>query len=622
MTASAAIQAAPPLSAEQTERLAQALDGLDDGALLWASGFVAGLAHARGALAATAPIQAETASRTRLTVLYGSQTGNARRLAETLAARAEGAGLAVRLLRADAYPLRELKDERLLYLVISTQGEGDPPEDSLGLVEFLRGRRAPALKQLSYAVLGLGDSSYPKFCAVGRELDARLAELGGTRLIERGDADLDIDAVAAPWLEQALARAEERLRREAPSATVTPLRRGVLAAPPAHTRERPYAAEVLVNQRISGRDSDRDVRHIELSLEGSGLSYEPGDALGVWPENAATLVDAVLDRLRLDPAAAVARNGETTLALGDWLRSRCELTRLSRGLVAAHAQRARAADLDALLADAEALHAWLLAHQAIDLFQRWPAAWTAEDLVAALPPLAPRLYSIASSRAEVAEEAHLTVALVEQGGPEGRRFGAASKFLADQAEGARVKLFVEANERFRLPADGSRDLIMIGPGTGVAPFCAFVQQRSAAGAGGRNWLFFGARRFREDFLYQLEWQRALKEGRLHRIDLAFSRDRFRDSPHTEVRASAKESSAPDSHRKTYVQQRLTEHGRAVYDWLEHGAHLYVCGAVAMGKDVHRALAELVARHGGRSPEAAEDYLRALQQQGRYARDVY
>lgn len=620
MTAAAAIQAAPPLSAEQTERLAQALDGLDGPSLLWASGFVAGMAHARGALVATAPPvqaeQAETAPRARLTVLYGSQTGNARRLAQTLAARAESAGLAVRLLRADAYPLRELKDERLLYLVISTQGEGDPPEDSLGLVEFLRGRRAPALKQLSYAVLGLGDSSYPKFCAVGRELDARLAELGGTRLLQRGDADLDIDAVAVPWLEQALVEAEERLRREAPSATVTPLRRGALVAPPAHTRERPFAAELLVNQRISGRDSDRDVRHIELSLEGSGLSYEPGDALGVWPENAATLVDAVLDRLRLDPAAAVARNGDT-LALGDWLRSRRELTRLSRGLVAAHAQRAHAADLDALLADAEALHAWLLAHQPIDLFQRWPAAWTAEDLVAALPPLAPRLYSIASSRAEVGEEAHLTVALVEQDGPEGRRFGAASKFLADQAEGARVRLFVEANERFRLPADGSRDLIMIGPGTGVAPFRAFVQQRGAAGATGRNWLFFGARRFREDFLYQLEWQRALKEGRLHRIDLAFSRDGLarvpRNSPHIPVRTSQE---------KLYVQQRLAEQGRALYDWLENGAHLYVCGAVAMGKDVHRTLAGLVARHGGRSPEAAEDYLRGMQQQGRYARDVY
>lgn len=605
MSALAIAKAAPPLSSAQTDQLTQLFDALDRDGLLWASGFAAGLAHARDDAVQAASASPVESVGQRLTVLYGSQTGNAQRIAHTLAARAQAAGVPVRLLRADAYPLRELKDERLLYVVISTQGDGDPPEDALGFVEFLHGRKVPALDQLAFAVLGLGDSSYPQFCAVGRLLDQRLAALGATRLFACAEADLDIDAVAAPWLDQAQAKAEERLRQELHRATVTPLRRAPQpAAPDASreqaSREQPAVAELLVNQRISGRASSRDVRHIELALAGSGLHYQPGDALGVWPQNDDALVQRLLDVLALDGERVVS-HGEQRLPLRQWLAEHRELTRLSRGLIAAHSTRAGSAELDALLADADATRAWLVEHQVLDLIQHWPAAWDAQQLVAALPALTPRLYSIASSQAEVGDEAHLTVALVHEQRDGEDRFGAASHYLAQQTEGNRVRVFIEANARFRLPTDPARDVIMIGPGTGVAPFRGFVQQRAAAGGSGRNWLLFGARQFREDFYYQSEWQQALKDGRLHRLDLAFSRD---------------------GGERVYVQHRLAEQGKAVFDWLQNGAHLYICGAVAMGKDVHRALQAVLAAHAGYSAEQAEEYLRELQQQGRYARDVY
>lgn len=589
-----------PFSEEEAELLARLTERLDSDRLWWLSGYAAGLARAdRGqprALQAVPAPPPEPAAQP-LTIVYGSQTGNAKRLAENLAQRAQDAGLPVRLLRADAYPQRELKQERHLYLVVSTQGDGDPPDDARGLIEFIAGRRAPELKQLKYAVLALGDSSYPQFCAIGRALDERLAALGASRLFERGEADLDIDTVAAPWLERAVDAAAEALKAQAPLATVTPLRTAVVAS---FGRDKPFAAEVLANQRIAL--GAKDIRHIELSLADSGLRYESGDALGVWPRNPPALVSAVLETLSLDGDEAVSISGQT-LPLRDWLSDKRELTKLARPFVARHAERAGSSDLQALLAsgNAGALGPWLENRQVVDLLREHPADWSGQALVEALRPLLPRLYSIASSQRAVGDEAHLTVAHVEYATADGDvRWGAASHLLATSGEGERLPIYIERNERFRLPADAARDVVMIGPGTGVAPFRGFVQERAAVGASGRQWLFFGNTRFREDFLYQLEWQRALKSGQLDRLDLAFSRD-IADT-------------------KTYVQHRLREQGRALYAWLEGGAHLYVCGGIAMGKDVHAALLDIVAAERGR--DGAEEYLSALQQQGRYARDVY
>jgi sulfite reductase (NADPH) flavoprotein alpha-component len=382
----------------------------------------------------------------------------------------------------------------------------------------------------------------------------------------------------------------------------SPLR--AISMPALHSREKPFPAAVLENQRIVSRDSDRDVRHIELSLEGSGLHYEPGDAIGVWPKNPPVLVGQWLSVLKLDGAREVEHDGRR-LPLARWLSHERDITRLTRALVTAQAAATNHADLQRVLQpEQKAAFATLLeSHQPIDLLREFPVAWDAAQLVATLRPLTPRLYSIASSAKVVGhDEVHLTVGVVGYTAHGSAHVGAASAFLAGASEDTRVPVFVESNERFRLPADGSRDVIMIGPGTGIAPFRAFVQERQATAASGRNWLFFGNRHFAQDFLYQAEWQEALRSGALHRLDLAFSRDAV---------------------RKTYVQQRIRENGRELYAWLREGAHLYVCGDSAhMAKDVHEALQEIVATHGGLSAGDARAWLAELLQQGRYARDVY
>lgn len=552
------------------------------------------------AVTGPAPVaSAEASAGGRITVLYGSQTGNARRVAEQLRVELERDGLAVRLVRADTYVTRELAQERLLYVVISTQGDGEPPDDARAFVEYLLGRRAPRLPALRFGVLALGDSSYPQFCAVGRQIDARLAELGAHRLQDLGEADVEIRAAAEPWL-----REGRRVAREAGAAPAAVPRVSLAAEPVASwSIDRPYEAAVLDNQRIVSRECDRDVRHVELSLDGSGLRYEPGDALGVWPSNPDDLVAAWLAALHVHGDEPVTVRGRE-LPLSQALATEREITRLSRGFIAAHASLTQDRELLSLLGPSrQADLARMLAHwQPLDILQKYPAAWDPESLVAALRPLTPRLYSVASSRSEVGDEVHLTVGVVDYLFEQERRTGAASRFLANRVGDARVPVYVEPNERFRLPRDTQRDIIMIGAGTGVAPYRAFLQERRAQGVTGRQWLVFGNRHRSRDFLYQSEWLEAKRGGTLHRLDVAFSRD---------------------GDQKIYVQQRLRENGAEIYAWLREGAHLYVCGdATHMAPDVHAALIEIVATHGGQDSESAAALLSQWMQEGRYARDVY
>jgi sulfite reductase (NADPH) flavoprotein alpha-component len=432
-------------------------------------------------------------------------------------------------------------------------------------------------------------------------LDARFAELGATRLVDRADCDVDFEPVAAGWIDQAVGKAGEALKRRSP-ATVLELPRSSPQAPTYH-REAPYEAELLANQRITGRGALKDVRHIELSLGDSGLSYEPGDSLGVWPVNPPELVAAFLEVLKLDGRTELSKDGRT-LPLSQWLAKELELTRLSRPFLERHAALSGSTELQRMLKPegAEAFRSLLKSHQVIDLLRQWPAKWTAEELLRALRKLTPRLYSLASSQKRVGAEAHLTIAVVDYEAFGTRHVGAASNYLATRNTEERARIFIEHNDRFRLPQDPSRDIIMIGPGTGVAPFRAFVQDRAESGASGRSWLFFGEQHFRSQFLYQTEWQEALKQGALSRISLAFSRDQA---------------------EKIYVQQRLREAGRDVYAWLEGGASLYVCGeAQRMAPDVHAALIDIISTHGGKSREDAAAWLDTLRDQQRYQRDIY
>lgn len=572
--------------------------------LVWASGYMAGLAAAAGSAVAatqTAPASGTVASET-LTIWYGSETGNGRGVARRLAEAARQKGYPVDLASLDEIPPRRIARAGLLMLVVSTHGEGDPPEGTEGFFEFLASERAPELADLKFAIFALGDSSYPDFCQTGRDLDERLAALGATRLLERVDCDVDFETQEDPWREQVLETVKPLLEADGAQPHLQVVRKGAPTTAASHDRRNPYPAEVLECSPLTVAPSNKRVAHLALSLEGSGLTWLPGDSLGVWPANDARLVDEIIETIGADGDTVVERDNQQ-LPLATWLGRHLELTQVVRPFVEAWADLAASRELAGLLEDRDALQAWSRARQVADVLREYPARAGAAGLVGALRRIAPRLYSIASSPLTADDEVHLTVKL--EGGEQGGllRAGAASwQLLEGVRPGDTVPIYIEANDRFRLPDDSDRPVIMIGPGTGVAPFRAFVEHRQAQGATGKNWLFFGEQHRRTDFLYQLEWQRFLREGALDRLSVAFSRDQA---------------------DKLYVQHRLRESGADVYAWLEDGAHVYVCGnGQGMAADVHQALIDVIAAHGGRGPDAAAEYLAAMKTDNRYQKDVY
>ena len=597
-----------PVELLRVRELETLLSDLDADALRWVSGFVAGLSAERSrqagsGVANAAPVASPPVA-DRITVLYASQTGNSRRVAEKLGHALTAAGLNAAVTAAGDYAFKQLADEKFLCVIASTHGDGEPPDDARALLDALLGRRAPKLGQLGYAVLGLGDSSYPKFCETGRVFDRRLEELGGRRLIERMDCDVDFESKAQGWIQQSVeafvgASGATAVSRAAPVTAGTEASTDTAVA----TRDAPLEVEVAVNQRITASGSEKDVRNIELLVPEGRFPYQAGDALGVWLNNPAELIDATLAATGLDAAETVTVDGASR-SLREWLTRHREITRVARALIERLAALSGDAGLAALLKPdaAASLRAQFKVWQVPDLLRRYPVQWTGERLVRALHPLSPRLYSIASAPEEVGDEIHLTIAVVDEVHDGLRHLGAVSSQMQVFEPGVRFLAFVEPNTRFRLPTNTSTDVIMIGPGTGVAPFRGFLQARAASGAAGRNWLFFGGRHLDSDFLYQTEWLSALKKHALTHLDVAFSRD---------------------TAQKVYVQQRLRERGAQIYQWLEAGAHLYVCGdAERMAPDVHTALIDIVATEGGRSPQEAEAYIASLASQRRYLRDVY
>jgi len=600
-----------PIPEERRALVTQLATGLDREQLIWVSGYFAGLAAATpGGAVAALPGQAETAAPTpaaaaaalpTLTILSASHTGNGRKISEKLLAAVQAAGVAARVVKAGDYQPREIAKEKLLYIVISTHGDGDPPDEARALYEFLGTRRAPQLPDLHYSVLALGDSSYPKFCEAGRVVDERLAKLGAKRLLPRVDCDVDFEKLAQNWADDALARVREFAEKNQPAGTtvtITPAAPAVAEL----TRAQPATAEVLANQRIVGRGALREVRHVELSFPGLGNLYKPGDALGIVHRNPDSAIESVLQATKLDGGTTVSHDGKTH-SLHEWLRDERELTRIARPFLV-HVANQSKADLSDLLdtRNPQALAKLTATSQVADVLAKYPAEWSADALVSALRPVTGRVYSIASSPAAVGDEAHLTVAVVGSDTDRRLHVGAASGFVINTAVDASVEVWIERNDRFRVPADGARDIIMVGPGTGIAPFRAFLQEREATGATGRNWLVYGGRSLYTDFLYQLEWQQALKRKSLHRVDVAFSRDQA---------------------QKIYVQQRLKEAGKELFAWLSNGAHFYVCGdASAMAPDVHNALLAVVREHGNLDADDAQSWVADLTADGRYLRDVY
>jgi sulfite reductase (NADPH) flavoprotein alpha-component len=559
----------------------------------WLAGYLAGFDAAQGVR--HEPV-ASSRPRTPLTILYASESGNAEQLAMRARKSAQRAGFDAKVIDmadADAGTLAKAKN---LIVYASTWGEGDPPQRAADFYRLLLADDAPRIDGIPFAVLGLGDTAYVNFCATAKAIDARLEALGGKRAAARADLDLDFAKAAVAWTDATL---KELTPGDQASARVVHVdfkssgsADDIDADEPRYTSDNPLEAEIGTLVNLSGTGSSRETWHVELATEAADFRYDPGDAIGVVAKNDPELAGAVL--------AAVGLDGDA--GLRDRLVERHDITTLSRSLVTAYASLTGRADV-ARLAEGDAFAGYAADRQLVDLLAEHPERLSAEQLTSLLRPLPGRLYSVASSLKATPGEAHLTIGAVRWASHGRRRNGVASTYLADRRKaGDRLAIYVKPNRHFRLPLDGSRPIIMIGAGTGIAPYRGFVAERAETGARGKSWLFFGERNYTTDFLYQTEWQAHAEAGALHRIDVAFSRDQ------------------PE---KIYVQHRLWERRSEIRDWLADGAHIYVCGdEKGMGRDVDETLARILAEATSSDIETGRAGLKELARAGRYQRDVY
>ncbi len=589
-----------PLDDAQKNHLSGLLSTVSAEQVAWISGFLAGAQN--GALGSAATLTAAATAPRKITILYGTESGNCEELADQLAKTAKKKGFKPSLLNMSDAKVADLKKAEVLLTVVSTWGDGEPPEAAEAFYAELMAS-TESLAGVDFAVCALGDTSYELFCETGKQVDAQLEKLGAKRIVDRADCDVDYEETFNKWADSVWAKLGESA---ASTAAVVGGGGASAASSVVFDKKNPFPAEILDNQLLSGDNSAKETIHLEFSLEGSGMSYEPGDVLCVVPHNAKDVVDALLAASGLSASDEVEIKGAGKKSLVDALTLDLDITSLSRKIMTAWQVISGSADLEKLLgADVKAeFKEWIDGRQIIDMIQSFPAKdLTASQLVSIFRKLPPRLYSIASSPKAHPDEVHLTVAAVRYDTHDKSRKGVASTFLADDApKGSKVSVYIHPNKNFRLPADGNTPLIMVGPGTGIAPFRAFVEERAETEAKGESWLFFGDQCYNEDFLYQLEWQEHLKNGDLTRLDVAFSRDQ------------------PE---KCYVQHKLLENAAEIWQWLEKGAHFYVCGdASRMAKDVNDALIEVISSQGGKSTEEAAEYLAALKKDKRYQRDVY
>ncbi|ASK62175.1 assimilatory sulfite reductase (NADPH) flavoprotein subunit [Virgibacillus phasianinus] len=606
-----------PFSQEQAELLNRLLPTITEAQQIWLSGYLAApkqetvdpaLQNTPGT-EVSSQNDGQTATR-EVTVLFGSETGNGQMLAEGLSEKLVAQGLKVATSAMDDFKPKGLKKVEDLLIVTATHGEGDPPDNALSFNEFLNSRKAPKLDGLRFSVLSLGDQSYEFFCQTGKDLDKRLEELGGERLYPRVDCDLDFDEPAAEWMEGVLESLRETQKtgsadEETPLTELLEAGAGIKQS--AYSRTNPFKAEILDNWKLNGRGSNKETRHLELSLEGSNLEFEPGDSLGVFPENNPELVEQIIDVMNWNPEEIVpaSKKGDSK-TLRDALHYHFEITILTKPLLK---QAALLFENEALIELLEPerddeLKAYLDGRDVLDLIQDYPPQEvSASEFVQILRKIPARLYSISSSFKANPDEVHLTIGTVRYEAHGRDRTGVFSGQCAERTEpGEMLPIYIHRNPNFKFPADQQAPVIMIGPGTGVAPFRSFLEEREELGAEGKTWLFFGEQHFASDFLYQVEWQNWLKEGVLSKLDVAFSRD---------------------TAEKVYVQHRMLEKSREFYQWLEKGASVYVCGdEQSMANDVHNTLTTIIEQEGAMTKEEAEVYLTEMRHQKRYQRDVY
>jgi sulfite reductase (NADPH) flavoprotein alpha-component len=593
----------------------------------WLNGYLVGLfADANlgepgpaSAPANGSPQQSKTQS---LLILYGSQTGTAEQLAKRLGTDAAKRGFAARVMEMNAFASVDFTKEPRLIIVTSTWGEGDPPDNAAAFWQHLNAESMPRLDHLSYAVLALGDKNYSDFCGAGKKFDARLEQLGARRIHTRTDCDTDYEAAAGAWMEglwlaldnigqssrlssgepEPRPREDDGFSRKSASVGEGTGETPVLR----YNRNNPFPARLITNRKLNAAGSAKETRHFEISLQGSGLAYEVGDALGVMPSNCPALIADIILALGCDGEEAVKDPQGQETSLTHALRHSYTITRPPRPLLQAIAERSGDSRLTSLLepGNEAKLDKWLYGREVVDVLLGYPSVkFSPAEFIGLLRKLPPRLYSISSSPKAHPDEVHLTVAAVRYETHGRRRKGVCSTFLADRGDASTaIPVFIQTSHGFRLPQDTDRPIIMIGPGTGIAPFRAFLEERRATGATGKHWLFFGDQCSACDFLYREELEAMLAEGTLARLDTAFSRDQ---------------------EEKIYVQHRMKESAAELWAWIVAGAHLYVCGdAQRMARDVDAALHEIIQNAGGKTPEQAAEYVQKLRTEKRYQRDVY
>jgi sulfite reductase (NADPH) flavoprotein alpha-component len=578
----ATIPKTAPFSSEEVDLLNRVVGPASPIQRAWLAGFLAGVESVSGQAQPAAPPRAAEP----LTIVYASESGNSEKLASDMAKSARKLGFKASVVDMADLDVATLSTAKRLVVIAATWGEGEPPARAARVYGDLMGEGAPRLDGAEYGVLALGDTAYAEFCAVGKKIDEQLAALGGKRVIDRVDCDLDFAEPAARWIGDAL---KVLTPPDAGRGRVIEVDFG--AKPAASLNTDVVEAEIVEHVNLNSSRSDKETVHLALAFDGAAPAYEPGDSLDLYPENDPAYVDELLKLTGLA--------GHDVLR-SEFIKSR-DVTTLSAKTVETYATSTGHTYVKQLIADGQACD-WIVGRQFIDLIAVFPIALDADKLRALTRPLAPRAYSIASSRREVGEEAHLLISAVRYQSHGRVRKGVASTYVAERLKrGDRVRVKLKPNRHFALPA-ADRDIIMVGPGTGVAPFRAFVQERRATQAAGKSWLFFGDRSFTHDFLYQLDWQEALKDGALTRMDVAFSRD------------------TPD---KVYVQHKIWERRRELVEWLHNGAHFYVCGdSKSMAKDVRATLVRAYAEVKAVSPGTAEQAIATLDREKRYLHDVY
>ncbi|NVK21417.1 MAG: assimilatory sulfite reductase (NADPH) flavoprotein subunit [Kangiellaceae bacterium] len=591
------------LSTDVDHKILNDIKALSRNQLQWLSGYCAGLYDGRNEVSDSDEIHQQVglalnlSSSVRVLVLYASQTGNAESVASNLHDCLVAEGVSSSLSSTLDIKLKALKDYTSIIVIASTHGEGEPPDDAIDFYEAIHSKKAPNLVGVSYAVLGLGDSSYEYYCQTAKDFDAVFKALGAQSIIERKDCDIDYESAAKQWISDVTQKISNQERQNNNKVLVP--EKAFIGSERLYSKDNPYRATISTIQKITGVGSTKDTYHLEIDIAGSGITYQPGDALAVIPCNKKELVAEVLANLSFSPEQQVKYAGET-LSIEKVLSEKLELTLLSKQTLQELYKLSKSYLLKDIL---ESNYSeYIDNHQFVDVLKILDVNLTPQQLVDLLKPLKPRLYSIASSQDEVSEEIHVTLNHVCLTNENGQRFGVASHFLTQVLnENDELLIYVDSNNNFKLP-DESKDLIMVGPGTGIAPFRSFLQQRDNEQAKGRNWLFFGNPNFNTDFLYQTELQKYLQTGVLTKLDVAFSRDQ---------------------ESKIYVQDRIKEAAAELWQWLESGAHIYVCGDMhRMAKDVESTLLEVIELSGNKTPEQAKEYLKQLKKDKRYQRDVY